>query len=1161
MSDNVSDTNKRFEIFVPSPKARINMGAPNTSSTGPFGYTGLSLQSDVHLFIDANKHTLFQTGQHFCGQVGGQWLQYSNANMFLSCTANMNLSADKRVTIAAGGGQGQITALDHGTFPRAVLYNNLELHYRVDRIQVGLFEFFYGRRQREAYTNPKLVALLNFGGVDTEYFDGGGVKAKLEKQTQAKLKGGFLSYASSSLRELYPVDAGKERDIGKHSQDTKEPGDPVALIDPLVHKKVLCTTKDASEPADITYGFSSYLQRFDPYARANPADFSGIAKGFVKLRNGLSWMRRFADVCLKYADLLTDNFLMKRAQAAMGAVDGLAKATTHMYHVVEPTIGVFEGTAPNPFVDEYKSGLAARFGGSDPGEDADAAEKALERAQASVQSTRGPWDLAAESASTTTANWVMTIDWDGGGSRRQRFNLGEVSGSPTPAVLSINSAGFASAKKAKLIFECRAFGSGESGGVEIEVNGRPFSITFDHANASISSRVAQRIKAVLAPSGANVRGSGSTITIETASAGSAQKIEVLRDWAQDSRSRSITRMTFDNGKTAVGSDAQSGSLVLWINGSDVVSLHFDSTNANTAAKLRNAIAGSLTGCSVAGSGRSPITITTTRKGSTASIEVLSEDGGGATSTSAALTKLGLTVGDRAQGTDPMQALDLSAVTAAQVLALIKAKGVVATELGGTIKLESKKKGNGSEIRVSGNLGDALWQDQSKHEKIKVTEHARRRARSKSFYASLISWNHELQKLPEDVQNLTRPLRNAVNDVVASMSALEQAAESAMEVVSGNLLPPPPPEAIGLIANDGITLGTQDRIVGTGGKGIVFVADGGSGDEDHQKFVPKVEQFVNVSLAFDPIDKKFAPAEPATKKPPSLGFKVLSDSSVDLVGTYSSQLLALGRAKITAGADGRDVVGIGVARVAGSRAAEVAGYDKVVVSARNPGKSGDADGKTGGRVEVAGQTIAIGGVNLPKRDNKDDLTDFAAADGFGVAPLAVQEIAGAEHLDDKETTSLKKELENYCWPKTLREGGDTGHPNTKHVVVHAEKDTVIVVGPYVAVIDAKEGVSIGTREPSNKEFVNKLDTKKPTISMTDKKIEMKTKEDGATLTLEGDKTTIKKDDNDLVVGPDGVVSNNKKFLMKGDSVDISGSRTYKISGQDIKYAFKGMFKIG
>ncbi|HBQ14183.1 MAG TPA: hypothetical protein DEF51_24665, partial [Myxococcales bacterium] len=191
--DNIFDREQRFEIFVPSPKARINMGKPNLTSDdeGPFGYTGLSLQSDVHLFIDANKHTLFQTGQNYCGQVGGKWLQYSNADMIMSSTASVNLSADKKIVIASGAGQGQITAKDHGTFPRMVSYNALELHYRVDRIQTGLYEFFHGRREHDERS-----ALAKFGGVDDPYFDRDG-KAKNETAIHAKTKGGFLEMSTA----------------------------------------------------------------------------------------------------------------------------------------------------------------------------------------------------------------------------------------------------------------------------------------------------------------------------------------------------------------------------------------------------------------------------------------------------------------------------------------------------------------------------------------------------------------------------------------------------------------------------------------------------------------------------------------------------------------------------------------------------------------------------------------------------------------------------------------------------------------------------------------------------------------------------------------------------------------------------------------------------
>jgi hypothetical protein len=80
-------------------------------------------------------------------------------------------------------------------------------------------------------------------------------------------------------------------------------------------------------------------------------------------------------------------------------------------------------------------------------------------------------------------------------------------------------------------------------------------------------------------------------------------------------------------------------------------------------------------------------------------------------------------------------------------------------------------------------------------------------------------------------------------------------------------------------------------------------------------------------------------------------------------------------------------------------------------------------------------------------------------------------------------------------------------------------------------------------------------------MDDAKIELVAKKDGATLTMEGDETTIKKGDNDLVIGASGIESKNKKFVMKGDSIDIQGKRDYKIGAQNVSYKFKGTFKIG
>ena len=49
-----------------TPKVRLNMGKP-VEGDAPFGYVGMSLQSDRHLFIDVNKVTLYQSGTSAIG--------------------------------------------------------------------------------------------------------------------------------------------------------------------------------------------------------------------------------------------------------------------------------------------------------------------------------------------------------------------------------------------------------------------------------------------------------------------------------------------------------------------------------------------------------------------------------------------------------------------------------------------------------------------------------------------------------------------------------------------------------------------------------------------------------------------------------------------------------------------------------------------------------------------------------------------------------------------------------------------------------------------------------------------------------------------------------------------------------------------------------------
>ncbi|HJL20168.1 MAG TPA: hypothetical protein RMH99_31165 [Sandaracinaceae bacterium LLY-WYZ-13_1] len=1167
-SGNLTNTNRRFEIFVPSPKARINLGAPNKDTTGPFGYTGVSIQSDVHLFIDANKHTLFQTGQSYCGQVGGKWQQYSNADMVLSSTKSVNLSADKKIVVAAGAGQGQVTALDHGTAPKLVGYNDLSLHYRVDRLQTSLFEFFHGRRERDEHTG-KVAQVLAFGGAETTYFDGKGNGAR-QAQKEGLLAGGFAFVSADSLRELYPV--AKPRAVLEFEDDVKEPGDPIALLDALVHKKVVGKSKTAK---NLKYGFSAYLSRFDPYARIDRSKITHpVAKGLAGLLNTLADMRRFADVSMRYADLVTDNFLMKRAQAAMGALDGLLGTLSSAYAVVDMTFGPFLPNASqgmwDDFGDEAAFGVDARAGAgsfADVGQAADDAKAKAGGKKASIQSIRGPFDLGG------TRPLELTLAWGDGDPGPHTVTVDLTDGQPaSPAEMTFSvDADALLALPVTLRVDLDAVDPGSGAPVLPAWADRDAVLEW---LAGAVDATAGEVRPTLAAGATTYPPPDTVRALLTDRPSFLAETETFTDTSgTTSPPATVTVARGDLATYTVAHRAESFELSVDGHGG-TVSLDTSSVDFTDPAQpgqvVLDAITAAVGGAGTVSGASGSVTVESLQPGATSRIVVVEGDDW-------LLSELGVERGAEARGREAVAGLspsELSNVTAAQIAARIPAQDrLTVSTSGGTLRLESgyaPTSARPSAVKASGPVADVLFDGVSDRDVVEeedVDEAHEGLAAFEAGRSKLLAWNHELQKLPEDTRNLTRPLRNAIDRVVGTVSKLESTVEKAMEFVGGPMKGlPSPPEAIGLLADEGITLGTRDRIVGVGGKGVVFIADGGSGEEDHAKFIPKVEPFVNLALSWDPIDRKLKEVladsdwiQQEKERVQSLGFRVMSNSTVDLFGTHSAQLMALGRGKLAAaGPDGKTLVGTGVVRVGGSHAAEIAGYRKVVVSARNAG----SDDTTGGRVEVAGQTIAIGGMNVD-----GDTQDFQdAPEGFGIQPLEVEKLAGAEDLSTEELDALKDELACYAWPETLREGGAKGHPNTQRVLVHAEKETVIQVGSYLVHVAADGGVHVGTRKPNADATVNEIDLDKPHLELDDTMLSVyanadtrahfdadgvglfhKSGSDAALVTLEDGELSLTAGTQDTVTVKQGEtkVSSAKVGLLGKSAVEIKANGTIKL----------------
>lgn len=274
------ERSSRFSVYVPSPKVRLNMGPPiykPEDGTAQFGYTGMSLQSDRHLFIDVNKVALYQSGSHSMWQVGGKWLQYSNANMVMASTASNTVAASAKVVIVAGAGHGQITALDHAqphVTPRMVDYNNLDLHYRVEEVHNGIKQLMYGDDWQGAQQHPQADQLQEYEG----YSDGGMLEA---------------------LRSQFE-DLGHSKLVAK------------SMLQPLEWEGNYVEMKNGFPPGGDSSVYPA-LKAFDPYP---PAGFRnpGPAKIFGHFLQTVNFFHRFVDVLGKVGPALTDNFVIGRVQ-------------------------------------------------------------------------------------------------------------------------------------------------------------------------------------------------------------------------------------------------------------------------------------------------------------------------------------------------------------------------------------------------------------------------------------------------------------------------------------------------------------------------------------------------------------------------------------------------------------------------------------------------------------------------------------------------------------------------------------------------------------------------------------------------------------------------------------------------------------------------------
>jgi hypothetical protein len=1064
VSDNVIDTEKRFEILVPNPKTRINLGKRNLTDTGPFGYDGLSISTVADAFIGVDRSALLQSELGLVVQASGSLRHFSTDPLFISSQSDVTVGGKSRVILASGAGQGAIGSLSEGTTLRLPAYNELSLHYLVDGLQSNLFEFFNGRRKQEIteFGILKKVKVRTFYSADGGRLSGAKASPLLNKDKAAH-SGGFLHAAARSWEVL---------ENGVRESKLAAPSlAGVPWLEPLLESGV---ARPDAEVQKLEFGYTNYLHAFDPYALS---EGSGV---LAKLNRLVVRLKRSFHVSLKYGELVADLPLIKNAIKGLEGVGKMGMAVWHGYHAASDS---FPGLATFEFVSDSEGkvgegGIADEYGAGVGAAVKQVQALAADSRKAEVTSEAPPsedgWTLEPDTVYTMSVAWA-------GGSAQEIFRVSPSGPGAASFTLTMTPLK-AEAEAGTLVLEL------------LSVSNAPvrYVIPLTSANTARPLLLSDAISAVVPEGEARVEVRSGKVHL------TAQDPYRVRLADEDANVALLDRLGLDDLSSEymdklvleaprLDATRETERLTLYVDGTRIP---IDLDPGTTLLEKLAGIANLNLLAAVSRLDENSVTITTRSHSAASRVRAVFRTPSRWTATPS----------KDERGLDACN----ERLTAADIVALLgRLDGAKAEAAGGALSVAAETKGKGSTVTVSGNLADLVFGSAAKTQTIEGDPGVKDMAGYDDFPSTmrtLAAWGIQLEKLGAESRRLTRPLSEAIEDVLSAASAVESAAKNFAEMAGKE--PPSPPETLGIFAPDGVTVGTPDRLLGTGGRGIVFISDGGSGRPDRAKFVLTEETVANIeawSANF------FKPADALTADPRrSLGFRVLSDSAVDLAGTSYAQLAALGRGTAKdERADGRKDVGVGVARVLGSYAAEVAGYEKVVISARNPGKDNDKAGATGGRVELLGQRVVIGGLRDGKASLANGVTlqlsDFAL---LGTSSFELAGLDGAEHLADgadSDKAWVKSPLAGAAWTETLR----SQHPQTSHVDVHASTQVEQVVLPFRMRL-TKESAQLGIVTPKEQDQRTDLRNQKEAAQRAKEDIEFEIAEWEAGLSSVGKK---------------------------------------------------------
>ena len=234
-------------------------------------------------------------------------------------------------------------------------------------------------------------------------------------------------------------------------------------------------------------------------------------------------------------------------------------------------------------------------------------------------------------------------------------------------------------------------------------------------------------------------------------------------------------------------------------------------------------------------------------------------------------------------------------TAAEIREQIGAGNYDATAEDGVVTIDHRASGDDSFLSLSGPAAARIFGSDPAED--------RGRGAGLRNFAAVRSLQFEIAKWPEDLRNIFRPIYQAFGDVLAVYSHFKGLVDDVLSLIGIKF---GPPARVGVIAKEGVTIGTGGPLFSVA-NATTFVAGVHALDPDDEKHLMGLERYFAEGVQNEPLKwgefskkvKKLMAPDPKNGHMAEVGgFQVVSARHISLLSAHDTAFAAAGRMSVS-----------------------------------------------------------------------------------------------------------------------------------------------------------------------------------------------------------------------------------------------------------------------